>query len=292
MEHIDTVFIVGNGFDLNLGLKTSYGDFMKSKLIEDYMKNHSNSLINYMYDISQQNWVDIENELKLYSKMINERFTFTESKDRKKQAEQRLHFRQEFNKLCTLLKEYLKTEIENPVNYTEKYVYEVLSKVCRRKSFYIINFNYTNCVERIINADFYEKGAYNMKKIVRHIHGSLDKDIVFGVEDGGDIHPDHVFLYKSHNRHQDIHGLTSIFNNARKIVFFGYSLGQTDHSYFDDFFKKQSKDSCPNKQLTFYYYDTTAYDNLVVQLNKLTENRLSKLKQFNEVSFIPTEEKP
>lgn len=32
----DTLLILGNGFDLSLGLKTSYGDFMKSSYFEDF----------------------------------------------------------------------------------------------------------------------------------------------------------------------------------------------------------------------------------------------------------------
>ena len=35
LQNYKTVFVVGNGFDLNLGLKTSYKDFMKSHWFSD-----------------------------------------------------------------------------------------------------------------------------------------------------------------------------------------------------------------------------------------------------------------
>lgn len=39
LQNYKTVFVVGNGFDLNLGLKTSYKDFMKSHWFSDIKNN-------------------------------------------------------------------------------------------------------------------------------------------------------------------------------------------------------------------------------------------------------------
>lgn len=43
----NTLFILGNGFDLGLGFKTSYGDFMKSKEFFDFRE--STYLGEYLY---------------------------------------------------------------------------------------------------------------------------------------------------------------------------------------------------------------------------------------------------
>lgn len=44
----NTLFILGNGFDLGLDFKTSYGDFMKSKEFFDFRE--STYLGEYLYN--------------------------------------------------------------------------------------------------------------------------------------------------------------------------------------------------------------------------------------------------
>ena len=63
----NTLFILGNGFDLGLGFKTSYGDFMKSKEFLDFRE--STYLGEYLYKEQNKNktWIDIEKELSKYS---------------------------------------------------------------------------------------------------------------------------------------------------------------------------------------------------------------------------------
>ncbi|ALU75278.1 hypothetical protein F7642_10905 [Tenacibaculum finnmarkense genomovar ulcerans] len=60
----DIVIIIGNGFDLSIGLKTSYSDFIKSIEFQELLKNE-NLLAKHLNGIhTLQNWIDIENELK------------------------------------------------------------------------------------------------------------------------------------------------------------------------------------------------------------------------------------
>ncbi len=63
----NTCIIIGNGFDINLGLPTSYTDFVKSTHFDDMVKR-GNELAKYLKSkFELQNWIDIENELKTYS---------------------------------------------------------------------------------------------------------------------------------------------------------------------------------------------------------------------------------
>ena len=63
----NTCIIIGNGFDINLGLPTSYTDFVKSTHFNDMVKR-GNELAKYLKSkFELQNWIDIENELKTYS---------------------------------------------------------------------------------------------------------------------------------------------------------------------------------------------------------------------------------
>ena len=58
------IAIIGNGFDLNLGLKTSYTNFVNGNEFKSLL-NTDNFLADYLsnkHDL--QNWIDVENELK------------------------------------------------------------------------------------------------------------------------------------------------------------------------------------------------------------------------------------
>lgn len=64
-DNKSTLLIVGNGFDLNLGLKTSYANFIES---EQFAKIcNSNNFAKYLKNQNSiQRWVDIENEIPQY----------------------------------------------------------------------------------------------------------------------------------------------------------------------------------------------------------------------------------
>lgn len=87
------IIIIGNGFDLNLGLKTSYNDFIKSNYFESLLEE-DNSLAWHLSDQTQlNNWVDIENEITNYSTQIND---------------DNLNVKNNFKALKTSLQNYLK----------------------------------------------------------------------------------------------------------------------------------------------------------------------------------------
>jgi Bacteriophage abortive infection AbiH len=63
------VIIIGNGFDLNLGFKTTYTDFVKSEFFQ-YLINSNNKLASHLFaHHNLKNWIGIEEELIQYSKI-------------------------------------------------------------------------------------------------------------------------------------------------------------------------------------------------------------------------------
>ncbi|MCK5738176.1 hypothetical protein KAH55_03300 [bacterium] len=71
IQQLDAVLIVGNGFDLNLGFKTGYTDFIKDENFKMLLKSE-NDLAKYLNNKNNlQNWIDIECELENYSKIKN-----------------------------------------------------------------------------------------------------------------------------------------------------------------------------------------------------------------------------
>lgn len=289
LDDYKTVLIVGNGFDLSLKYPTLYSDFMASKYYKDLLSTE-NCLASYLDDKKKchGNWIDIEKELGSYAKVLASYDTHEIAKEvryNRSLDDLRKSFREDFISMCSALNDYLK-EIEEVGRFNEGYykshAYKLIKDlVYERKSCYVVNFNYTIFVEKIINKanhdciDFY----------IKQIHGSLKDDIVFGVQDNMELQREHVFLYKSYKKSQDVEGLPRILENANKIIFFGYSLGETDHSYFSDFFETQTRPQCHSKTIKFYHYGQDAYDDIIWQLKVLTNNRTSYLNQYNNIQF-------
>ena len=282
IDEFKNVLIVGNGFDLNMGYKTSYSNYLDSHYFKELLNN--NLLAQYLDKcLKESKWVDIEKELYKYSTGLfykTEEGRFGKIPQKTRQIES---LKEDYKRLCYSLRGYLNHAINVEIKFNNNAAYRVLSEVLRSDiNTYILTFNYTDIIERLRNIYFQNCNKY----CINHIHGSLSNNIVFGIEDSVEVAKEHVFLYKSHNINQNINGLISVFENAKNITFFGYSLGETDHSYFDDFFKAQTMPDCKDKNFTFYYYGDNAYDDLIWQLKKLTNNRLSYLKQFNKLNFI------
>lgn len=75
-EEYEKLFIIGNGFDLSCGLKTSYKNFYESSFFDSLgkgPKDSKKSINIYDHLKSKQvmnNWLDLEQELKQIVKQI------------------------------------------------------------------------------------------------------------------------------------------------------------------------------------------------------------------------------
>lgn len=274
----ETLLIVGNGFDLSMGFKTSYGDFMKSSY---FPHEETSSLCSYLHKQYEENmgWIDIENELSEYSRML------TTKKLNAKKFNTILDIdslREEYDELKSSLKLYLQEETKrafgpSPDNPAKRVIDQLPGDSK------IISFNYTSIIERLTWDKFKDS-----KGNLLHIHGSLAPydDIVFGVEDSAKLSKEHVFLYKAHSRHLKVQEFSDWLNTAERIIFYGYSLGDTDRQYFESFFRKLCSSDSIYTELIFYYYGQASYDNLIWQLQMLTNHKLTQLQILNKIEFI------
>lgn len=273
----ETLLIVGNGFDLSMGFKTSYGDFMKSSY---FPHEETSSLCSYLHNQYEENmgWIDIENELSEYSRIL------TTKKLNAKKFNTILDIdslREEYDELKSSLKCYLQEETKrafgpSPDNPAKRVIDQLPAESK------IISFNYTSIIERMTRDRFCAS-----KGNLLHIHGSLAPydDIVFGVEDSAKLSKEHVFLYKAHSPHLKVQEFSDWLNSAERIIFYGYSLGDTDRQYFEKFFRKLCSDDRTYTELVFYYYDQSSYDNLKWQLQMLTNHKLTQLQILNKIEF-------
>ena len=270
----ETLLIVGNGFDLSMEFKTSYGDFMQSSY---FPNKETSSLCSYLYDQYEENmgWI----ELSEFSRML------TTKKLNAKKINATLDiesFREEYDELKSSLKFYLQEETKrafcpSPENHAKRVIDQLPADSK------IISFNYTSIIERLTWDKFKDS-----KGNLLHIHGSLAPydDIVFGVEDSAKLSKEHVFLYKAYSPYLKVQKFSDWLNSAERIIFYGYSLGDTDRQYFENFFRKLCSGDTTYTELVFYYYGQSSYDNLIWQLQMLTNHKLTQLQILNKIEFI------
>ncbi len=273
----DTCIVIGNGFDINLGLPTSYTDFVKSSHFEDMVKRGNELAKHLKSKFELQNWIDIENELKTYS---------LEKSD--------ASFKFNYQLLTYALINYLE-ELDYSLMKRTSVAYRLIESISEScNSFIILDFNYTKSTEILLRNNYVDDEI--IKGSLIKVHGEAAKnDIIFGVEDSASIKPEHVFLRKAFPRHYKALNLRSIFEKANRIIFFGHSLGETDHTYFLNLFRDSCQDGSfynqrtVNKSFEFVYYEEDGYHKLMQQIDTLTANHLTAFRQFNNIIFQDVE---
>ena len=254
---MNILFILGNGFDLNLGLKTSYQDFY------DFYKSiatENDNLIHLKKDISKnfKNWSDLELAIGNYTDNVN-------SLD---------EFDLFFDDLSEKLSQYIGKQ-ENEYDFTQidkNKLFEYFSKpekfllpadeqnILTFKNTWnnhhwntnIITFNYTRTVEKIIG-DKYEGVEIGkqrnslpiMLSKIEHIHGYWNDRMILGVNDVRQVKNK-----KLHNNQDIIESIIKTdcnkalkhaidqsciakIKNAHLICIFGSSLGATDNFWWE-----------------------------------------------------------
>ncbi|MEY3996993.1 MAG: hypothetical protein RL344_1336 [Pseudomonadota bacterium] len=273
------ILVTGNGFDLNLGLKTSYQDFVNSSFFKK-LCDDKNELAIFIQKINKKNnWANIESQLKIYANQ--------EDKLNKIDKEKLFN---EFIVLKNALTTYLRDEecrflnlIDTGDSLSKTIAFDLVRNAHKESSYptfgKIISFNYTDVL-----LNYCYPGTY------LYIHGSLvDNNIVFGVEDGG-VDPKFAFLNKSDHHAYGPVNLRDEVENAEEIHFFGCALGETDDTQFKPVFEYlTSRDSRSGfkkrKKIVFYVFGKEGYYSLRNNLLRHTKNRVGELKVNNQVIF-------
>lgn len=255
------IIVIGNGFDLNLGLKTSYKDFIESDHFKLLIAKH-NSLATYLMSKTDlNNWVDIEKEITQYS-------TYIKDTDP--------NVKNNFNALKEALAKYLLEAQEAEIDQ-DSHAFKMIQEEIEIAD-KIYNFNYTRTVYNvadILGIDISNKHLY--------VHGSIENmDIIFGVEDDARIYQNHIFLKKSYNKNYGETDIGLFLNNEHNLIIFGHSLGNTDSSYFEDYIRTLIYPQ-NNPELKFYHYGESGYDEMMIMLDIYTGYRLTKLKHNNRL---------
>lgn len=279
--------IIGNGFDLDLELKTSYKDFMLSDTFKEYRKeSHSQSndpysrlnLFDYLqdrFDGNNKRWIDIEIELRDYAKDID----LTEYDDKQKAID---YIEHSFNQVRDALYDYL-SGIDYSVLNTKSAAIELLKAIRRGRNCVIYDFNYTD-IGRLLT---FIRGTSSFS--VHYIHGTLkDRSIVIGFENIRlhYSHLDFMVKFKSDNYKTSTEfDIRTDLENAEEVLIFGHTLGSTDHSYFKHFFQKETNRSKDRlTPISIVTYNANSRRLILCEIDEMTNHNADIL----NINFIQT----
>ena len=266
---MNITFLIGNGFDLNLGLDTGYKDFLKYYLSQETIdpktkkpdkdiqafKNLISNEIEYWSDLekalgaktieSPLNTVegivkckrDLDRSLKEYLKKQQDRVDFSSNQSYVSKMEHSI------SGFPSLFKKATKPRIDKVFS----------SYKGENVTYNAISFNYTNIFDKCFLAVNQKIGhyihngktCYYQRGRVIHAHGTTDSSMIVGVNDESqiankDLASDRLvkrFLIKPHmnNLSEDLRDedAINILENSAIIVVFGMSLGKTDKLWWE-----------------------------------------------------------
>lgn len=236
------LLVVGNGFDLDIGLKTSYGDFIKAKYLDkDNRCTSSNELIkSIVKKYKEANWIDIEKFLRDYAITYNE-VEIEEGRD----------IPNEFYELCKDLNDYMYVDKFPSIKYNwqARYMYDKDSVAARLlnilpDNMVIFTFNYTDMMPVIRHMNEVNESSgrkINIKEEnIKHVHGKVSPSfqeknipIILGIDDDVTVKEDFVCMKKPFRA---MPGIINTLSQSEHVIFFGLGFGICDRPYFRKFF--------------------------------------------------------
>lgn len=271
------LLILGNGFDLDLGLHTRYSEFWES---ERWKSIKGTCPEPYLISSLEKfrvthNWFDLESGLqdgatRLLNR-LNNRFTANEYYD-------------SYQILIKELKEYIIDQQEHFIPSDNSVAEQLLHSIDSCNSLKCIySFNYTDINQ--ISKRFHVSHL----PPVNHIHGSLktDDQIILGieVEDFATIPPQLTFLIKSNSPYYHYNHLLRDLENADDVIFFGHSINGMDFPYFKDYFLNIA--TLPIAQTIYKHITIITYDEQSAMQIKdnFRRNGIDVRNLFNKVSM-------
>ena len=245
-------FLIGNGFDLGIGLKTGYKDFYdvycQSKSSDSEILQHFKSDIlkepetwadfesafgEYAYHFK-----DAEDYMQLFEDFIRQFSLYLENEESAFDDSKTEEMLRGMKKALSSYYDIRPADKDTVVSLIESY----------RKTFNFISFNYTCCLDKCIDA---VKSTPNSLASISgeigelvHVHGYTDKDLIMGVNDASQIEneafsQDETVLNELVKPRQNEiikmnydYRATQIINRSQIICVYGMSIGETDQKWW------------------------------------------------------------
>lgn len=274
------VLIIGNGFDLDLELKTSYNNFYESDF---WPFREPNTLMGVFLEQERNinNWMDLEEKIGEYAIRSYVGDIVTQKHYHQKNKE-------DFDRIVSNLGKFLSISENGAINKNST-ASKVLSAQLKSHSIpEIITFNYTS-IKKIAQ-------RLDIQTVFTpyHIHGSLlDNNIILGVGEkysynNFKLPETNDFFYKTSSPQYDPPQIAEILDKATKITFFGLSLGGMDAPYFSGLFQNLSKQV--GKTITFFTFDDRSRLQILRHLRSVEGINLNDVWTRHRFEFIRTKD--
>jgi hypothetical protein len=273
------VFIIGNGFDLDLGLKTRYSDFAKSqewnKLYALNKWSEGSMAIYLKNQAEKENWFDIEQCIADYvhKKEYDSDFTFVD--------EDRAYFMT----LKDYLDNYLTSCLLDWEPHTDSLASELIKMSNNGESFDAIYcFNYTSY-------DMNDTLTSNIPNLynVKYVHNQGAR-LVLGINEDGISCREYSFVKKVNHSFYPSTNIIPDLDKATQVIIFGHSLNKIDWVYFKNFFLQSSETiSEPKRIITIVSKDQSSLLQIKNNLNDFGIS-LTSLRSLCQLEFIGTDD--
>ena len=257
--YMNITYLVGNGFDLNLGLETRYADFItvyKNQVLSD--KN----LENFRWSVASNLalWSNAELAFGKCTKDFANASDFcdchadfcTELASYLDKQEDRLHFDSLQELIPDIFVKSIKAYTKGFREEQRQQILNCVDAVSGGITYNFISFNYTRTLDKCI--DLARKKSLLGKRSHRgssfdnsfgsvlHVHGFTDRDMVLGVNDESQIENLKLFeglpeefigqvIKRKTNRLNEEHmdeKCSKLLNDSDLIYIYGMSIGKTD----------------------------------------------------------------
>lgn len=278
--------IIGNGFDLAIGAKTAFTDFLKS---DDYRRIPSNNSLKRFYDeqkTQKENWSDLEGSLKdwpIWLKDARDKM----SHGFKKGALARV--REDFAEVQNAIHSFISVSDLGRFDNERTGITKLLKAWYKDSEVLLYNFNYTSNYSEYL-AWCTEKERLTINSRIEHVHGTVaQRNVTFGTTEA-ELPEDFKFAAKVVAA-AEIPDFDSLLLNTREIEIFGHSLGRSDWNYFGYLFSKILEAGNDAPKVRIYTWDSQSAQRIRENMANMKQGLLSDLRnQGRAPKFLLVEE--
>ncbi|UTH15051.1 AbiH family protein [Macrococcus epidermidis] len=305
-------FLIGNGLDLQYGLKTTFNDFFEYIKSNNVLQKENYIYRKFLNKSSKEDWSDFE--------YILGKLTFDLKKDNVEPdgfIDDLIDFREVFITYMNSQQELFEVNkdensdivIDTAKNYfhsldykNKKYILDFINQ-SREVQINILNFNYTDTLKKVLDISNISFSIWNKYHTIEnhiYVHRTLDDGTFLGVNDKSQLDSeiftpldlDGLIKPRMIETDKDEYSdkLTDIISRSNIIYIFGMSLGDTDKIWWERI-KVWLEKSSYNRLIINYYIDDNKLASSKKHLNRKNRIHAEAKNKFYEHFNMTNEEK-
>jgi len=300
MKMKENYVVIGNGFDLSMGMASSYNNFLNDIIKQYNLKTNEdiydfNNLFVREFHGRELNWSDFETIFETQMIEINESLEYSKHDQLKNYRVNKLN--KDLKELEKLFYRYIKreyTEWKDKPNREKLRINPFYSKLFSDEKTHIMTFNFTKVLDDIFEGNKIKKDR------IYQLHGSIeDNNIIFGggftgnndiskVSLEGSLTNDKLVRIKKDTilfpkREELISKVNQAENNSFNLFILGHSIMGSDFIFLQPFFEKAEK-------IYIFYYDQDFSEKLQFFIKQLGREYAEKIYLVPFFDVLPTDD--